>query len=283
MLIHTFHHIAGIGEKTEQQLWAAGVTDWERATGPAADRLPPKRRQALASGIHESIRYLERQDPGYFERLLPAHLHWRFFPEFRQQSAYLDIETDGLDMFGGRITTIALYDGRDIRWYVNGENLDQFVSDIARYKVIITYNGKCFDIPFIENYFDICMPHAHIDLRYVLGSLGYRGGLKRCEIALGIDRGELTGIDGFLAPMLWSDYANYHNRKALETLLAYNIEDVVNLEPLMVMAYNMKIAHTPFAESHRIARPEAPQIPFRADTETVEKFRRLLCSFVSFK
>jgi uncharacterized protein YprB with RNaseH-like and TPR domain len=52
------------------------------------------------------------------------------------------------------------------------------------------YNGKTFDVPFIEKYFGIRMNHAHIDLRYVLKSLGYAGGLKRCEKALGLDRGE---------------------------------------------------------------------------------------------
>jgi uncharacterized protein YprB with RNaseH-like and TPR domain len=27
---------------------------------------------------------------------------------------------------------------------------DDFKSDITRYGLIVTYNGKCFDIPFIE-------------------------------------------------------------------------------------------------------------------------------------
>lgn len=43
------------------------------------------------------------------------------------------------------------------------------------------------------------MPHAHIDLRYVLASLGYRGGLKGCERQLGLDRQELQDVDGFFS------------------------------------------------------------------------------------
>ncbi|MFO7912984.1 MAG: ribonuclease H-like domain-containing protein [Desulfotignum sp.] len=93
-----------------------------------------------------------------------------------------------MDGFGNEITTIALYDGESIKYYVQGRNLDAFMDDIEKYSVIVTYNGKTFDVPFIEKYFGIRMNHAHIDLRYVLKSLGYSGGLKRCEKALGLDR-----------------------------------------------------------------------------------------------
>ena len=55
----------------------------------------------------------------------------------------------------GFITTIATYDGNNIRYYINGQNLDKFINDVSNYKILITYNGKSFDIPFIENYFNI--------------------------------------------------------------------------------------------------------------------------------
>ena len=117
-----------------------------------------------------------------------------------------------------------------------------------------------------------------IDLRYVLKSLGYAGGLKGCEAQLGIDRGELIGVDGYFAVLLWDDYDRRGNEKALETLLAYNVEDVVNLETLMVMAYNMKVKETPFAESLRIDLPSRPEIPYSPDMQTI---RRLKDRFVA--
>ena len=111
--------------------------------------------------------------------------------------------------------------------------MDDFIEDIYNYKILITYNGKSFDIPFIENYFNIKLNHAQIDLRYLLSSLGYKGGLKRCEQQLGIFRSALDGVDGYFAIHLWNDYYYNGNRLALETLLAYNIEDTINLEKLM--------------------------------------------------
>jgi uncharacterized protein YprB with RNaseH-like and TPR domain len=185
---------------------------------------------------------------------------------------YLDIETTGLNRYHDPITTISLYDGESISYYVNGQNLDDFMNDIDKYRVIVTYNGKTFDVPFIEKYFGIRLDHAQIDLRYILGSLGYRGGLKSCETQLGIDRGDLKDIDGFFAVQLWYDYQKSGNPKALETLLAYNIQDVLTLENLMVISYNLKIKNTPFY-NNKLQEPVLPEIPFEVDMETVERIR----------
>jgi len=58
-----------------------------------------------------------------------------------------------------------------------------------------------------------------------------KGGLKIVERLLGIKR-RLTGVDGYIAVQLWYDYVNNNNKEALQTLLAYNEEDVVNLRVL---------------------------------------------------
>ena len=99
-------------------------------------------------------------------------------------------------------------------------------------------------------------------MRYLLRSLGYTGGLKGCEKKAGIDRGELDGLDGYSAVLLWNDYQRNKNPKSLETLLAYNIQDVVNLENLMVLSYNLKLKETPFIQSHHISSPTQLEIPF---------------------
>lgn len=191
-------------------------------------------------------------NPFFFGQHLPVNQYWRLFPHFRDTIAYLDIETTGLENWCNEITTIALYDGQRVRTYVNGQNLNDFVRDIQRYKIIVSYNGRCFDVPFIERYFRIRLDQVHIDLRFVLKSLGFSGGLKGCERQLGIDRGDLKDIDGYYAVILWHDYKRTGNEKALEMLIEYNSLDAKNLETLMVMAYNMKLRGTPFYETYRI-------------------------------
>ncbi len=174
---------------------------------------------------------------------------------------------------GDHITTIAMYDGKRVYYYVRGQNLDKFRNDIRGYKVIVTYNGSCFDLPFITRELGIGMDQIHIDLRFLLQSLGYRGGLKGCEQKLGIDRGDLQGLDGYFAVLLWKDFRRNNNEKALETLLAYNILDAIDLETLMVMAYNMKLEGTPFETSNRLPLPTPPKNPFSADMDTVGRIR----------
>jgi hypothetical protein len=190
MLEHTFCHIPGIGSGTETKLWNARFLDWDSVCG--ADSLPvsAKLKNAVLKGIEVSKQHLERGNPLYFSTVLPSNQTWRMFPAFRDKIAFLDIETTGLGEPGDYITTIVVYDGNSIFSYVQGQNLNDFRHDIQNYDLLVTYNGITFDLPFIRRYFKIPMKQAQIDLRYVLASLGYRGGLKSCERQLGIDRKE---------------------------------------------------------------------------------------------
>lgn len=274
MLKNTFHHIPGIGAHIENKIWEKGALDWNHFQFNSAGIFSQGRTSLIKNYIDKSYEQLKNDNPNYFTKLLPSRLHWRIFPEFRHLTAYLDIETTGMDSFS-TITTIALYDGKKIRWYVDGKNLDQFLDDISNYKVIVTYNGKGFDIPFIENQFGVTLDHSHIDLRYILAALGFSGGLKGCERQLGINRGDLSGVDGYFAILLWNDYIKNNNQCALDTLLAYNIEDTVNLEKLMVMAYNINLKNTPFV-NRQLDVPSSPHIPFSADLETIERIKRNL-------
>jgi hypothetical protein len=279
MLKNTFLHVPGLGIKTEQRIWSAGVHSWNDLLRGELSWFSPIRRDIVKRSIEDSIEYLSRRNANFFGDRLPSNQFWRLFPEFRVSTAYLDIETTGLDSGTNEITTIALYDGKSIFTYVQGQNLEEFREDIRRYKVIVTYNGRCFDIPFIGSYLRIQMTQVHIDLRYLLKSLGYTGGLKGCEKRAGIDRGDLEGLDGYFAVLLWDDYQRNKNQKALETLLAYNIQDVVNLETLMVLSYNLKLRDTPFMGSHQLALPSYPEIALKGDAETIAriKYERFIC------
>ena len=238
MLQNTFCHVPSISLASEAELWDIGIHKWDHLERLSSDWRGVAKRRILRNYISQSIEELRNENPNFFANLLPSKEHWRLFPEFRHRVAYLDIETTGLFSGADKITTIALYDGREVKWYVRGDNLKQFQKDILDYKLLVTYNGKSFDVPFICDHFDINLDVAHIDLRYVLKSLGYSGGLKKCERRLGIERGDLEDVDGYIAVLLWKEYQKHRNEKALETLLAYNIQDVLNLELLMVKAYN---------------------------------------------
>jgi len=273
LLKNTFCHIPGIGERSERNLWSRGIQCWEDVLREGSIGLSTQGHESLKRDIRESMAHLEDNNPHYFTESLPSRDHWRLLPHFPHLTAYLDIETTGLGWPGDYITTIALYDGESITTYVRGRNLDDFRADMSKYKVIVTYNGKCFDVPFIEKHLKIKMDQAHIDLRYVLKSLGHTGGLKHIEKALGLAREELEDIDGFFAVLLWEGFQAKKDERALETLLAYNVVDTVNLQTLMFRAYNMKLKETPFLQTHQLAIPELPQNPFTPNMETIHRIR----------
>jgi len=273
MLEHTFCHINGIGLKTENRLWQSGITSWRQWREEPGVKLAKRSRMEIPQIFDLSLDALDRNDPNFFCDRLASSEQWRIFNTFREATAYIDIETTGLGD-EAIITTIALYDGRQVRVYINGRNLEEFVEDIQRYTVLVSYNGKGFDIPFIERFFRIRLHQAHIDLRFVLARLGFSGGLKGCEKQLGIHRGALDGVDGLFAVYLWHRYERYNDEKALETLLAYNIEDTVNLENLLVEAWNRNVETTPFCEALRLPRPAPPQLLYQPDLECVASVKR---------
>jgi uncharacterized protein YprB with RNaseH-like and TPR domain len=275
MLQNTFVHLPGVGVRTELSLWQRGIHSWDSFCGEHGLKLAPfgrSRYEELRSRLDQCRERLCARDPAHFAGALSPRLLWRLFAEFRDCAAYLDIETTGLGGPSDHITTAALYDGRQVFYYVYGDNLDLFARDLGKYRVLITYNGSCFDLPFIRNQFGIALDHVHIDLRYLLSSLGYRGGLKGCERSLGLDRAELNGVDGYFAVLLWYEYSKRGNMKALETLLAYNIADTVNLENLMVQTFNMKLSETPFQEL-KIPLPCPPALPFKPDAALIDELR----------
>jgi hypothetical protein len=273
MITSTFCHIPRIGVKTESRLWRAGAADWDAFETAAAGVLGQGVISTAQERLLESRERLDAGDASWFTANLPVSESWRLYGEFAEQVGYLDIETTGLGARGDHITTIALYGRGELRTYVWGDNLDDFENDVMEFKVIASYNGKCFDVPIIERHFGGSLPQAHVDLRHVLSALGYKGGLKRVEKSLGLGRNDLDGVDGYFAVLLWNEWDKYGDESALETLLAYNAADAVNLERLLAMAYNMRLENTPFSLSRAVDEPPAPAERFCADPDCVARVR----------
>jgi uncharacterized protein YprB with RNaseH-like and TPR domain len=247
MLERTFIHILGIGPKTEKTLWSRGIHRWQDFLDHPKPVFSPAKDRLIGNELETALTH--RNDIGYFNDRLPPGEMWRVFNRFKHRAVYLDIETSGYDQWTSDITVIGLYDGKRVQTFVNGKNLDAFEMAIARYDLVITFNGACFDLPFIRRAFPgISLPGGHIDLRFVLKKLGYEGGLKRIEKNLGINRStEIKDVDGFEAVRLWRKY-QLGDKEALKTLIRYNNADIQNLEPLMEMSYE-KMESRVFATS----------------------------------
>jgi len=267
MLRSSFVHVPGIGPQRERRLWSEGYVDWD-----AFVRRHP--RNAWRDLIEP---YLE---PGVAARALPRREQWRLAPEFPGRTAFLDIETEGLDPGRDAITCIGLSDGASVQAFVRGRDLGGFADAIGRFDLLVTYNGACFDLPVLARTFpevDFGRFH-HIDLRWPLHRLGIKGGLKGAERQVGIARSEeIQGADGYLAVLLWHEHRRGRTG-ALETLVRYCLEDVVHLKPLLAYAYNrlsagLQVAVPPLVDV------EAPPIPWRADAGLVRELLGRVASF----
>jgi uncharacterized protein YprB with RNaseH-like and TPR domain len=246
MLEETYIHVPGIGLKTERRLWAREVRVWEDFLGlpQPMPGFSSERHALVCDHLREARRCLDRGEFRHFSATLPRSEAWRAWPSFRNRTAYLDIETTGMGAWA-EVTVVGVYDGNRVRTYVHGDNLDDLPQDLAQFALLVTFNGAAFDLPFLSRRFrGLDLSHLHADLRHVLKRLGYRGGLKQIEREMGLERSERTaGLDGWDAVRLWNEY-RAGNEQALELLIEYNTEDIVNLEHLMATAYERLRAQT---------------------------------------
>lgn len=256
MLPATFCHIKGLPGGGEGKLWASSILTWKHYEQCPEPPLSSKKAAQVREQIEESRQALAQLDAGHFLSRLPAIAFPRIYPHFKGRIAYLDIETTGLDIYS-EITTIALYDGTVVRTFVKGVNLDEFADAIGIFPVVVTYNGSRFDLPFIRRELGVPMDMAHLDIMRTLRSQGYSGGLKWCEQLLGIRRQVPEDMNGFEAVHLW--YAHrVGDATALPKLLAYNSQDVLSLELLLIKAYNVSMRRYPLFRP--LPLPKQPRI-----------------------
>ncbi len=235
MLTSTYIHLSGISDELERQLWAQGARDWHTLLEtPDCWVIAEPYRTAILRGAERSLDMLQQGDYAFFAGRLRVGEHWRALPEFGHRTAYLDVETDG----GTTITVIGVYDGIEVHQFVRGVNLQEFPDFIRSFALLVTFNGLNFDLPMLErNFAGLMLDQLHLDLCPTLRRLGLRGGLKRIEQTLGLIRDpDVDGLDGWAAVRLWQAHCAGHTA-ALETLLRYNREDIVNLKPLAELAY----------------------------------------------
>lgn len=240
MIRNSFVLLDRVGLDKERDIWESGVAEWN-------DFLAAKRVKHIGS---RNKHYYDRQllrakkqlladNSQYFSEKLPLSEHWRLYDHFRDEAVFLDIETTGLGR-GDAITVIGLYDGHDTKTMIRGINLDfkRFAAELSKYKLMVTFNGSSFDLPFISR--SVKLPDMpHFDLRFACQRIGLRGGLKSIERQLGIERSNsiVAALNGGDAAELWRMYRGSGDEHYLNLLVEYNEEDIINLRQLADYAY----------------------------------------------
>ena len=208
MIESSFCFLSGVGHRTERQWWKRGIGTWaDFLSSSSIPGLGPSRKAIYDGVLGQAKAHREREDA----RCFAVHVHprdqWRLYEWLRPRAVYLDIETTSF----GQITVVGLYGHGRGASLVRGESLNRrrLCDEIARYDLLVTFNGAAFDLPvLLATFQDLPLDQPHIDLCCLGRQLGHRGGLKAIELQLGIQRpGELQGMSGDDAGRLWIDGA----------------------------------------------------------------------------
>ena len=278
MLEKSFIHFPGIGAKREHELWRMGVIDWKCfLNGLKRGELRGRAYENAESHAIRSIQAVYERNVEFFHESMPSSEMWRLYSEFVNECLFLDIETTGFSPWLHELTLVGCFGRGRFSLFVRGLNLDRFPDYVSRFPLLVTFNGRQFDVPFLKaNFPNVNLQRAHIDMRFVCESLGHGGGLKNAVKALGIHRDliiqHLTSSD---AQHLWHGYRN-GDQKALEMLVLYNINDVTNLIDLTALAVDTKWRQL----GHDVVQRPVSR-PF-VNTEAYHRsLTREICEFVS--
>lgn len=253
MIQNTFKILKGIGEKKEQKFWQNGISNWDEFIEcEKIPRMSDKTKTTHDLDLKKAKNHLDKGDSRYFAKTLKSQDHWRLYHDF-EKICYLDIETTGFSFDKSDITVIGVYDGKDVKTFINGINLEEktLKEELLKYDILVTFYGSGFDTPFIKRKFPtIEFDIPHIDLCFAGRRIGLKGGLKNIERVLGINRDEdVVGIDGYEAVRLWKRWKKKEDKEALNTLVKYNKEDIENLKPLAQIIFK-KLKKATFNNGH---------------------------------
>jgi uncharacterized protein YprB with RNaseH-like and TPR domain len=229
-----------VSANTEKKWWQHGITDWnaflDANSVPGISQL---RKGYYDRQLCEAKQHLAGYNSCYFSDRLPRSEAWRLYDHFRDDCLFLDIETTG---YYGDVTVVGAYDGREVMTLVKNRSLnkDNLKRVLSNYKLLVTFNGLSFDVPTLNRCFNSIIPNIpHLDLRFPLRRLGYTGGLKLIEERLNVKRSDATqGLSGIDAVRLWNSYIKKGDQDALNLLVEYNTEDILNLKPLAEFVFN---------------------------------------------
>ncbi|MBS3110263.1 ribonuclease H-like domain-containing protein [Candidatus Woesearchaeota archaeon] len=242
MIRRSFIFLDRISAKTEKNLWNQGIKGWQDFLGAGyIQGLSMPRKKHYDRFLLEAQKRLYNFDSAFFKGKLPSSETWRLYDFFKDQAAFLDIETSGLEE-NSYITMIGIFDGIECKPFIRGINLDavSLAKELSKYKLLVTFNGSTFDLPIISKKLPGALPDVpHIDLRHACAKVGLKGGLKSIERELGIRRSNpiIERMYGGDAITMWRMFRGSGDEHYLRLLVEYNEEDCINMKSIANKVY----------------------------------------------
>ncbi len=130
-----------------------------------------------------------------------------------------------------------------------GSMLLHFINTVLSDSVFVTFNGKSFDIPLLQNRLVVnrlpgnVRNNSHIDVLHLSRKL-WRGHLPSCslkELEVEILRTERSEeeVPGWMIPEIYFDYLRTGDTEKLSNVVYHNAQDVVSLAALFIHISNL--------------------------------------------
>lgn len=163
---------------------------------------------------------------------------------------YIDTETTGLSGGVGNLAFmvgVARYrdDGDlELRQFTlanmagEGHLLQALIEWVGQDAVLVSYNGKCFDLPLLaarlrlHRLHDMLSDRPHLDLMYTVRR-AYRRHWPDCRLQTAertlLDHHRVDDLPGAEAPAAWRVWLTHRQSRRLAGTLAHNFQDVLSL------------------------------------------------------
>ena len=180
----------------------------------------------------------------------------------RERIVFLDTETTGVQGGAGMcpfLIGVGFFEGdvfRVVQYFIR--DFDEEPSMLlalgellARFDLIVTYNGRTFDLPLVENRCVLSRLErpfghlAHFDLLFMARRL-WRAGHGSCRLTaleeklIGFQRG--PDIHGSMIPQVYFDYVHSSDARRLRSVFSHNVYDILSLAGLAIHAADQVVS-----------------------------------------
>ncbi|HVQ30939.1 MAG TPA: ribonuclease H-like domain-containing protein [Vicinamibacteria bacterium] len=185
-----------------------------------------------------------------------------------REAAFLDTETTGLAGGAGTaafLIGVGYVEGDHFRvrqyfmrdYHEEGALLHALAEDLSRFRRIVTFNGKMFDLPLLEARYRLNRSRfplsgvPHFDLLHPARRL-WKARIESCRLQsleaqlIGLRRG--ADIPGEHIPQVYFDWVRRRDARALVKVFRHNRDDIVSLAALSILACQ-------WVEEHRAEDP----------------------------
>lgn len=180
------------------------------------------------------------------ERFARACKSERISPE---EIIFLDLETTGLSMTPVFLigTMECNADGLNFKQYFARDYSEEasivsaFAQKLENTRMIVTFNGKCFDMPFLVNRanmngIELTVPEFHLDLLYESRRI-YKRDLPNCRLQtleqMVCGRSREDDIPGSEIPKAYNDFVRTGDACKIARILTHNLHDLLTMADLM--------------------------------------------------